>query len=96
VNVPPVCKIGSTHAAKSVNRSILKKSRHLGFGVLIVNSSNAGEAGVGHTDPEAAQAIVGQIRPKATQADIEQTRPKEAQADIGKTSPEEKRQHRLL
>ncbi len=27
------------NAAKSVNRSILKKSRHLGFGVFIVHSS---------------------------------------------------------
>jgi hypothetical protein len=29
------------NAAKSVNRSILKKSRHLGFGVFIVHSSMA-------------------------------------------------------
>ncbi len=27
------------NAAKSVNRSILKKSRHIGFGVFIVHSS---------------------------------------------------------
>ncbi len=27
------------NAAKSVNRSILKKSRHIGFGVFIVQSS---------------------------------------------------------
>ncbi len=27
------------NAAKSVNRSFLKKSRHIGFGVLIVHSS---------------------------------------------------------
>jgi hypothetical protein len=39
VNVSPVYKICSTHAAKSVNRSILKKSRHLWFGVFIVHSS---------------------------------------------------------
>jgi hypothetical protein len=39
VNVSPVYKICLTHAAKSVNRSILKKSRHLVFGVLIVHSS---------------------------------------------------------
>jgi len=30
------------NAAKSVNRSILKKSRHLGFGVFIVHSSMPG------------------------------------------------------
>ncbi len=30
-NVFPVYKISCTHAAKSVNRSILKKSRHWGF-----------------------------------------------------------------
>ena len=29
------------NAAKSVNRSILKKSRHIGFGVFIVHSSLA-------------------------------------------------------
>jgi hypothetical protein len=39
VNVFPVYKICWTHAAKSVNRSILKKSRHLGCGVFIVHSS---------------------------------------------------------
>jgi hypothetical protein len=27
------------NAAKSVNRSILKKSRHIGFGVFVVHSS---------------------------------------------------------
>jgi hypothetical protein len=32
------------NAAKSVNRSILKKSRHLGFGVFIVHSSMGGTA----------------------------------------------------
>jgi hypothetical protein len=30
------------NAAKSINRSILKKSRHLGFGVFIVHSSMGG------------------------------------------------------
>jgi hypothetical protein len=39
VNVSPVYKICQTHAAKSVNRSIVKKSRHIGFGVIIVYSS---------------------------------------------------------
>ncbi len=39
VNVSPVYKICETNAAKSVNRSISKKSRHLGFGVFIVHSS---------------------------------------------------------
>ncbi len=34
-----VYKICLTHAANSVNRSILKKSRHLGYGVFIVHSS---------------------------------------------------------
>ncbi len=36
VNVSPVYKI---NAAKSVNMSILRKSRHIGFGVFIVHSS---------------------------------------------------------
>jgi hypothetical protein len=35
----PVYKICWTHATKSVNRSIFKKSRHLGFVVFIVHSS---------------------------------------------------------
>ncbi len=39
LNVSPVYKICQTHAAKSGNRSILKKSRHLGFGVFLVHSS---------------------------------------------------------
>jgi hypothetical protein len=34
------------NATKSVNRSILKKSRHIGFGVFIVHSSM--EEGLGH------------------------------------------------
>jgi hypothetical protein len=32
-------KSGKHNAAKSVNRSILKKSRHIGCGVFIVHSS---------------------------------------------------------
>jgi hypothetical protein len=36
VNVFPVHKICWTHAAKSVNSPILKKRRHLGFGVFMV------------------------------------------------------------
>ncbi len=39
MNVSPVYKSVKHNAAKSVNRSILKKSRHIGFGVLIVHSS---------------------------------------------------------
>ncbi len=39
VNVSPVYKIVKHNAAKSVNRSILKKGRHIGFGVFIVHSS---------------------------------------------------------
>ncbi len=35
-SIKPVIK---HNAAKSVNRSILKKSRHIGFGVFIVHSS---------------------------------------------------------
>jgi hypothetical protein len=35
------------NAAKSVNRSILKKSLHIGFGVFIVHSSMAKTKGVG-------------------------------------------------
>ncbi len=42
---------------------------------------NAGEAGVGWTDPEAAQAAVRQICPKAAQAAIGQTHPKAAHTD---------------
>ncbi len=34
-------------AAKPVNRSILKKSRHIGFGVFIVHSSMLYGMGVG-------------------------------------------------
>jgi hypothetical protein len=32
-------KSGKDNAAKPVNRSILKKSRHIGFGVIIIHSS---------------------------------------------------------
>ncbi len=32
-------KYDKHNAAKSVNRSILKKSRHIGFGVVVVHSS---------------------------------------------------------
>ncbi len=39
VHVCPVYEICETHAAKSIKRSILKQSRHLGFGVFLVNSS---------------------------------------------------------
>jgi hypothetical protein len=35
VNVSPIYKICRTHAAMSVNRSILKQSRHIGFGVIV-------------------------------------------------------------
>ncbi len=39
VNVSPIYKICKHNAAKSINRSILEKSRHLGFGVFLVHSS---------------------------------------------------------
>ncbi len=39
VNVSPVYKICLTQCRKVFNRSILKKSRHLGFGVLTVHLS---------------------------------------------------------
>ncbi len=34
------------NATKSINRSILKKSRHIGFGVFIVHSSMVGRKGL--------------------------------------------------
>ncbi len=39
VNVSPVYKSVKHNAANSVNRSILKKSRHIGFDVFLVHSS---------------------------------------------------------
>ncbi len=47
VNVSSVYKNLLNTCTKSVNRSILKKSRHLGFGVFIVHSSMNVSDGVG-------------------------------------------------
>jgi hypothetical protein len=47
VLVSPVHKSVDHNAAKSVNKSILKKSRHIGFDVFIVHSSMAVAVAVG-------------------------------------------------